>query len=901
MSSLPGGIAPLPNVTSGARYFRCAFQVNPHGYAERFRATPSPISAHDYPRVMLDSAEQLGIDVIAITDHNSVADVPRFVEEAQGRQLTIFPGFEVASTEGVHVLCLFEPGTEVEKLNRVLGELGVHNTDPSAELCEKTFSDVLEIMEKHDGLTIAAHITESKGLLMALHGSARARAWRDPRLLAAQVPADVASSPIDKRPILENVNPDYKRDTAPEEDLAVAVINAKDVTGPDDLADPRATCWVKMTRPSVEGLRQAFLDPRSRIRLHGEQAAEPLPCLLALSWQTEGVLKECVIRFNENLNVLVGGRGAGKSAVVESIRAALGIEPLTEEAKRSHQGITKDVLRSGTKLTLWITTGGRSPQQYLVERVLPDPPTVRGEDGKVLSLKPRDILPIHVLGQHEISELANDKAELTRLLERFVEPDRDLPAQRVHLQRKLEKSRDALLSVEKDLKSTREGLERLPAIKENLRRFENAGLEEKLKEQTLLITEERVLTTVKDRIDRVDDAVKALAKAVPLDASFLSDSKVTSLPGYPLIAPAKETLTKLSGQITAKLTDLAENVEASRTDLEGIRTSWGGRKQSLDREYQKILRELQRDKVDGAEFIHLRKEAERLQPLEAKSLELAVEWERLVEERRTLLADWRDVLQKEHQQRERAAKRIRKRLTRVRAAVRFGGDRRPLLALLKARYERIETGIKSLSDVDDLSLHGLAAAVRLGKKDLVEKFGVTEKAAERLAAGGNELAMLIEELDLPSTTTIEFNPSMDQQTPDWKTLDQLSKGQKASAVLLLLLLGGDGHAAPTPLIVDQPEDDLDNRFVTESIVPTLRSEKMRRQFLFATHNANIPVLGDAELIVGLEAAGEASQGRTTTREDRMGSIDMEPVRDLVGELLEGGKRAFELRRKKYRF
>ena len=99
-------------------------------------------------------------------------------------------------------------------------------------------------------------------------------------------------------------------------------------------------------------------------------------------------------------------------------------------------------------------------------------------------------------------------------------------------------------------------------------------------------------------------------------------------------------------------------------------------------------------------------------------------------------------------------------------------------------------------------------------------------------------------------------------------------------------------------MVDQPEDDLDNRFITESIVPKMREEKRRRQFVFATHNANIPVLGDAELIVGL-AARHDGNGSLTAK--HMGAIDSRGVRELVEEVLEGGRRAFELRRLKYGF
>jgi hypothetical protein len=81
----------------------------------------------------------------------------------------------------------------------------------------------------------------------------------------------------------------------------------------------------------------------------------------------------------------------------------------------------------------------------------------------------------------------------------------------------------------------------------------------------------------------------------------------------------------------------------------------------------------------------------------------------------------------------------------------------------------------------------------------------------------------------------------------------------------------------------------------------MREEKRRRQFVFATHNANVPVLGDAELIIGLSASGEASQGKAKIPPEHMASIDARPVRELVEEILEGGKMAFETRRLKYGF
>jgi hypothetical protein len=226
----------------------------------------------------------------------------------------------------------------------------------------------------------------------------------------------------------------------------------------------------------------------------------------------------------------------------------------------------------------------------------------------------------------------------------------------------------------------------------------------------------------------------------------------------------------------------------------------------------------------------------------------------------------------------------------------MAGTREPLEKLLRdtiggnlsATFERLRRS--------DLSLPDLAARCREGRESLVKQYGLSAVSADRLIQGGDDLFMKIEELELPSTTKIELNTAPEKETPSWQALDSLSTGQKATAVLLLLLLESEA-----PLIVDQPEDDLDNRFITEGVVPTMRREKQLRQFIFSTHNANIPVLGDAELIVGLATAVQDNSVHGRTDPAYMGAIDTGPVRELVEEILEGGKTAFEMRRLKYGF
>ena len=124
----------------------------------------------------------------------------------------------------------------------------------------------------------------------------------------------------------------------------------------------------------------------------------------------------------------------------------------------------------------------------------------------------------------------------------------------------------------------------------------------------------------------------------------------------------------------------------------------------------------------------------------------------------------------------------------------------------------------------------------------------------------------------------------------YRPLSCLSVGQKCTALLSLVLL-----ESPATLLIDQPEDDLDNQFIFDQIVATLRREKERRQFLIATHNANIPVSGDAELIIVLQA----DERRGWVDSDGIGSIDAEPIKQSVERILEGGEVAFQIRKEKY--
>lgn len=883
----------------GAVFYKCALQVNPHHYGQTYRGQSSDGNDTEHAEAIINKAIELGIKVLAITDHNNVDGVAVFRNVAKDHDIYIFPGFELSSREGVHLLCLYPPDADDGQLGRYLGELGIRDTQPSTELSDKSFSDVLEIVQRQGGITIAAHVTNDKGFFKVLRGEAGIRAWKNENLLAIQIPGEVEGLRPGTREIVENKNPLYRRSGTLGN--AIAAVNAVDIVGAEDLEKRSATCWIKMSDISIDGLRQAFLDPGSRIRLNptnGNLDQRAHSEIVALGWQG-GFLDGTQIRLNSNLNVLIGGRGTGKSTIIESIRAVLGLDPIGNEAQTAHNGIVRQVLRSGTKISLSVRVHRPIIHEYLIERTLPNPPLVLEKTGEVTHLEPTDILPtVEVYGQHEISELTRSPEKLTRLLDRFVRRDDTPLSRKASLKQKLRENRRALCSTSEKIKTIEERLAALPGLEETLKRFQEAGLEEKLKEQSLLVREEGVLNSTIERLQPFLDALKSIQNELPIDRTFLSEQALKDLPGKNILSTANEVLIELEKSIRKISDELDRSIIHADRHIKQIHSEWDSRKQQVTTEYEEILRDLQKSRVDGEEFIQLRRTIEKLRPLQERRKILKNLVSEHSKKRRVLIAEWEEVKAEYFRILDQAAKKVSSKLHNyVTVQVTFGGNRKPLFDLLQKEIGgRLSETTDRLNNVPDLSLTQFVKACRSGAEELKSVYGITSSQAKHIANARTEVFMKIEELELAPTTKICLNTAPKGEESVWQELDDLSTGQKATAVLLLLLLDADA-----PLIVDQPEDDLDNRFITEGIIPRMREQKRRRQFIFSTHNANIPVLGDAEMIIGLSASGGAVNGTTRIASGHMGSIDRQSVRELVEEILEGGREAFEIRRRKYGF
>ena len=883
---------------AGAVFHRCALQVNPASYATKFRgAKPAPDTV-SHAKAIVARAEQLDISVLAITNHNNADDVGAFQDAAKGSDITIFPGFEISSSEGVHVLCIYPPKASSKQLALYLGDLGIQETSPSSDLSSHSFATVLKKVTDHGGIPIAAHVTSRKGLLESLEGQARVNAWRDPNLLAIQIPGHPDNLRPNLRRILRGDDPEYRRNRPVADGTEIAVINAKDVVDPEGLDHADATVAIKMSKPSIEGFRQAFLDPGSRIRLNSDATPPDHSELLSVEWKG-GFLNGVVVPFHPNLNVAIGGRGAGKSTIVESIRYALALLPVGDAANKAHDAIVRQVLRPGTKVILRLRIHHPATAEYQIERTVPNPPVIRDDDGNVSTLTPSDIVPdIEVYGQHEISEIAASQDKLIHLLDRFVPRTRFESERKPMIRRSLERTRKSAVAIAADLAQVATELDSLPGLEETLERYKAAKLDDKLKERTLFLREERVLRAVDERFNSIRECFDALQRELPIDRAFLSSDALSELPSNALLEAANQPLKRLDDSIRQMVQNFQEAFSDTETEIKDIRRKWRSRRDAAQQRYEAILREIGRTAIVAQEYIDIQKHVERLAPLKDKKRTLAMAKGEQVAHRRALCLEWEDLKAEELRNLHNAAAVVNEKLhDKVRVTVVATANPKPLTDLLQREIGgRLVETKRKLTNTPELSLREFVDTCNKGADALTEQYGIPPAQADALADLSLNTKMEIEELDLDPGLTVELNTAGAGTSPSWHCLDNLSKGQKATAILLLVMLEPEA-----PLIIDQPEDDLDNRFITEGVVPMLRNAKPRRQFVMATHNANIPVLGDAELIVGLTPLGEPGRGRASIAPEHVGSIDERSVRELVGEILEGGKRAFETRRSKYGF
>ncbi|MDD5277348.1 MAG: ATPase [Methylovulum sp.] len=879
-----------------AQFWRCALQVNPFGYHSAYRGGEHGLTETDYNQQLLDKCLEHRIKVIGLADHGSVdsVDALRLFLEPYG--IVVFPGFEIASTEKIHMVCLFPEGTSKDQLNRYLGKLDLTDAQEKVWPSKLGCLELARIISDLGGFWYAAHITGKNGLLrLNQDGGGLVHVWKNHTLVrAGQIPGSVSDLPRESKRIVENVDVSWLRERP------LAVINAKDVAKPADLDEDGATCWVKMTRPCFDAFKVAFLDPESRIRLNSQREEKPTGEIVSMG-VSGGYLDGLNITFSPHLNTVIGGRGTGKSTLLECLRYALDIQPKSKQAQKLHADIIKENLgKASGRIEMEILSSAQHGRRYRVSRRFGEMPIVRDMEGNVSTLQPRDLLPgIDIYGQNEIYELAQDEQSRLRLLDRFLPNDGDYADKNTLLRKRLHENQQKLLQTVGELDDLQAQVARLPKLEEQLQGYNALGIKEKLSKTPLFARERQISQRVTEEIQQLHVGLGALRDNLP-DLAFLSDKALEGLPNAALFLPIRETLQHLHHKFQTAIDDLQGGLTQADQQLSAQLKVWQQSLQIGEKELESALRNLpdlsgKSGQEVGTAYQRLLQEIERIKPLASRVTNFEKVKDAQEQERRNLLAAVSDLRDQRTQSLHAAAKKLNKHLKgKLKVEVVIEADRTPLKTfLLGCRLDGV--GEKRLSWIDELESIkplALAHAIRQGQAELFIDYGLSPLVATALSKLNLSQLMELEALELGHRIDILLNIAHGESEALFKPLDKLSTGQQCTAILHMLLLEN-----VDPLIMDQPEDNLDNAFIAERIVHELRAAKTTRQFLFATHNANIPVFGDAEWIGVFSAGGNHG----SLDADAQGSIDVPVIRDQVANILEGGRAAFIQRKEKYEF
>jgi hypothetical protein len=504
---------------------------------------------------------------------------------------------------------------------------------------------------------------------------------------------------------------------------------------------------------------------------------------------------------------------------------------------------------------------------------------------------------IEIYGQNEIYELAKSPDALARVLDRFL-PDSLEQQKRLDLAyRKLRGNSERLLRALEQRDEIEQQIAQLPKLEEQIQQFKKQGLGKQLKLVPLLERERHLSPRMEEEIGRVRDVVHQLQDSFP-NLVFLNDKALSGLPHAELLRKGRGILETLDKVLRRKLGEIAQIIEHSCQSLQQVvhelQTVLEDSERQLEKKFSKLpVVAGKNGKEVGRTYQRLLQQVEQIKPAETRANNIKALIKELDQERRNLLGEISDLRSARINAKQKAVKALNKRLKgKLRIRIVPDGLRQPLRDYLLRLPGVGERKTDWVENAEGLTISGLATAIDEGKAALMQKgWGITTGLAETLAHLSPTQRYDLESIDLQDRISVELNVAHTGEEK-YRDLCRLSTGQQCTAILHLLLLDN-----PDPLIMDQPEDNLDNAFIADRIVQELRSAKTERQFLLATHNANIPVFGDAEWI----GVCSVIEDHARMPLEAQGSIDISTIRDQVANILEGGKEAFMQRKEKYGF
>lgn len=896
-----------------------------------------------------------GIEVIALADHNTSTWIDEVKAAGLRHGVVVFPGCEVTSStgaDGAHLIVIGDRMATGQDFDRLIhGPIGYDHDHPpfreqggnrvpgSSRLTSNQILDALP-----DGyLALAPHALTANGLISTntAKGDIRWRAFQHERLAAVD-PGDCADVQGD------GFNMRFRRRELSDFPRLkhIAFVSTSDAYSLDRLG--KRFTWIRMAEPTIEALRQAFLDHESRIlcdwspRLASFKDRNPNNVRhawissLTLGGTLGNSTEPLSLDLHPGLNVIVGGRGSGKSSVVAALRQLYSNTEglprrLKEEAEDFAQTVLKDATLVGTHRlqesqaeqgSRWtLTSGGQTiaegqtvptsftatviSQKELFERAAGDKNDPELTSRSLLSLVDSG------LGQPYSWHQAWSVPEVpaTTVSQTFEELVADARAHWTNQRRSLHR-------LATDLQQLPALQNQVAVLEEQVAAFSAPEVKARLANIDLRSSEKTKLQEQRKAVEGGLAQINSVMRRFAGLGIATEDSKALSEEFTPVAIAIDEISSDMVGYLMKVEEELRKRLE--QFDAQTAQSPWQILVSAAELDLEMYKHELEAKGLSQSEFSRLQEELTRTREtvatlevggakLEEETSKSAQAWAALLSlydlrrsARQSLLdsvAQRSGRLQFTHARAQDTGPWVS--FVRTTAGIRENGYVPEVQELaqwlwkdpneeLSSRLAAWQTFLTTKEVKPFAELSGLKAVF------LSRLITIDESARYRIAAELPE--------DVTSMAFLKEGGRPDRQE-DWQPVVQGSPGQRTAAMLAFVL-----HHGKEPLVLDQPEDDLDSEWIFKLVVKELRQSRWHRQLIVVSHNANIPVLGDAEQVIALENRGGTLAIRCTTEHladgtsvsiPHVGPVESPHVRRDIQAIMEGGVAAFVLREQKY--
>lgn len=846
---------------SGLQYVRADFHLHTLKDKEFTYSGESTSFVGDYVSALKNASINVGI----ITNHNKfdIEEYKAIRKAAKKQDIFILPGVELTVKEGangIHTLIVFNPEEWLENGNNHIQTFltAAFATISNPENCNtKSIFDLKNVFDQLDAygrdyFIVFANVDQNSGLFSECRGGLL-------ESLAGFAPFRHRVLGLQKSRTRDNLGK-FEKCCG----YLPALVEGSDPKSISDIGKGDRCTYLKIGEYSYAAIKFALQDYRDRV-------SESVPdnkhgFIESISFQG-GKFDGQTIMFSRELNTLIGIRGSGKSSILEAVRYVLG---LTAQMDKDYkESLVKNVFGSGGKATLNVID--KHGKHYSVSRILGERINVLDETGNDLNINPISLFDgVQYFGQKDLSSSADHE---NGLLEKLISGRIGQPSNLDNCVNELIKTVERLLDVSKIPQQMTEVTTQQTELEHKLSIFEEKGVADKLKKQSGYATDTAKLDAVKNRIDTILRDIRT---------AFSKNSVVSSaLDGYSsdfnkdIFGDVSIVLSSIDAQL-AQIGSCIVEIEKQRSGMDDLISRLKERIDSLADEFAEIKREIKDDTLDVDSFVkmtaELQKTKEKLKQLseEASSKsKIEASFTKATRERNEALLATYNAYKAE-------TERINQNQTELKIEITFKGDREGFKAQLKNDFKG--TGISDIK-----------------YQAICDSF--TDYAAiieDWIVCDGSKLKGIVtpgEYVKLEDKLRGQYEELLNRQVENkvdiyyhGKLLRQHSIGQRASALILFILTQDDNDI----IFIDQPEDDLDNKVIYDEVITAIAQKKPYMQFIFATHNANIPVLGDSERVLVVEF----QESRIDVAQ---GNIDLDSTHKQIVDIMEGGKEAFDKR------